>query len=130
MKADEVLRRYTAGERDFRRVNIRGQSFKGKDLSGADFSEADIRGTIFTNAYLKSSKFCGAKAGLQLYWTICLVIVSWILSGLSGILAGSTAYLASVVFDSNIANFFTGVVNSAHSVDLFYLLSPKLMVYD
>jgi hypothetical protein len=110
MKAEEVLRRYAAGERDFRRISLRGQSFKGKNLSGVDFSEADIRGAIFTNAYLKDSKFCGAKAGLQLYWTICLVIVSWILSGLSGILAGSTAYLASVVFDSNIANFFTGVV--------------------
>jgi uncharacterized protein YjbI with pentapeptide repeats len=51
MKADEVLRRYAAGERDFHRVNLRGQSFKGKDLSGADFSEADIRGANFTNAY-------------------------------------------------------------------------------
>ncbi len=43
MKAAEVLRRYAAGERNFRGVNLRGQSFKGADLSGADFSYADIR---------------------------------------------------------------------------------------
>ncbi len=65
MKADEVLRRYAAGERDFRGVNLRGQSFKGKDLSGADFSEADIRGANFTNAYLKDAKFCGDRQNLR-----------------------------------------------------------------
>ncbi|NEO59072.1 MAG: pentapeptide repeat-containing protein [Moorea sp. SIO4G2] len=39
MKANEVLEKYAAGERDFRRANLRGQSFQGKDLSGADFSQ-------------------------------------------------------------------------------------------
>ncbi len=41
VKASEVVKRYQQGERDFRRVSLRGQSFKGKDLSGADFSESE-----------------------------------------------------------------------------------------
>lgn len=35
MKASELLNKYAQGERNFQRVNLRGQSFKGKDLSGA-----------------------------------------------------------------------------------------------
>ncbi|AOY79250.1 pentapeptide repeat-containing protein [Moorena producens JHB] len=84
MKAKEVLTRYAAGERDFRRVNLRGQSFQGKDLSGADFSEADIRGTNFKNAILRETKFCKAVAGLQRPWAIGLLIVSLLLSGVIG----------------------------------------------
>src|SRR3712207_8693133 len=65
-----TLFRSEAGERDFRRVSLRGQSFKGKNLSGADFSEADIQGANFTNAKLWDANFKGAKAGLQHRWVI------------------------------------------------------------
>ncbi|ERN42634.1 putative low-complexity protein [Rubidibacter lacunae KORDI 51-2] len=91
--AKEVLRRYAAGERDFCRFNLRGQSFKNADLSGADFSEADIRGTNFSEATLCGANFSRAKAGLQRRWVVGLLAIAFVLATMAGILtfyAGST----------------------------------------
>ena len=106
MKADEVLKRYAAGERDFRHVNLQGQSFKGKNLSGADFSEADIRGTNFTNAYLKDANFSYARAGLEHHWVIFLIAISFLLVFLAGLSAVSAngvlrVQLTNPVFEQN-----------------------------
>ena len=101
MKASEVLRRYATGERDFRRINLRGQSFKGQDLSGADFSEADIRGTTFTNAILTSTTFTSAKAGLQRRWLMAQQIMAFVISVLSGALSVVLGVIiAALVFNS------------------------------
>ncbi|NER28231.1 MAG: hypothetical protein F6J89_11505 [Symploca sp. SIO1C4] len=100
MKASEVIKRYNSGERDFRRVSLRGESFKRQNLAGADFSEADIRGANFTNAKLRGAKFCDAKAGLQRRWATSLVISSWILAGISGILLTIAGYLVSFILNS------------------------------
>ncbi len=100
-KAKEVLRRYAAGERDFRGLNLRGQSFKGADLSGADFSEADLRSTKFNGSTLKGVNFTGAKCGLQKIWTILVLIISWISAGMLGIGSLSTAYLVLFIFEPN-----------------------------
>src|ERR687885_441784 len=85
MKADEVLKRYADGRRDFSGENLRGQSFKGKNLSGVNFSEADIRGANFTNATLQGANFRRAKAGLSHRWAIeaGVIIISLVLSALS-----------------------------------------------
>ena len=103
MKAAEVLKRYAAGERDFRGANLRGQSFKGENLSGADFSGADIRSANFTRARLCGANFSWAKAGLQKRWVTALVLVSWLLSGVVGSLSAFVGALILLAF-SNQAN--------------------------
>jgi uncharacterized protein YjbI with pentapeptide repeats len=100
MKASEVLNRYIAGERNFQRLNLRGQSFKGKDLSGADFSEADIRSTNFTGANLRGANFTGAKCGLQKCWMILSLNFCWLLAGVSGVFSVFSSSLVSVFTDS------------------------------
>ena len=95
MKASEVLRRYAAGERDFRRTNLRGQSFKGQDLSGADFSEADIRGANFSNASLKGANFTWSQAGIQKRWILAQLVFLVTLARLAGFLQNHfSAYFA------------------------------------
>ena len=111
MKAKEVLRRYAAGERNFQRVNLRGQSFKGQDLSGADFSEADIRGTNFKNANLQGVNFTGAKAGLQKRWVTFLLVISLFVSGIAGFCSFIMAFFVSMESSNPIHsnNFYIGL---------------------
>jgi uncharacterized protein YjbI with pentapeptide repeats len=98
MNASEVSRRYAAGERDFRRVKLQGQSFKGKDLSGADFSEADIRGANFTDAVLKNTCFLRAKAGVQRRWVLGQLLLLFVIAALSGVLQGYFGYFVAAYF--------------------------------
>jgi uncharacterized protein YjbI with pentapeptide repeats len=77
MKAQELLRRYAAGERDFRYANLHRQSLKGKDLSGSDFtgsnfSYADIRGVNFSRTILKDANLTGVNAGLRDGWVVAI----------------------------------------------------------
>ncbi|WP_371357470.1 pentapeptide repeat-containing protein, partial [Hydrocoleum sp. CS-953] len=98
-------RQYKEGEKNFRRKNLRGLSFKGENLSGADFSGADIRGTNFRGANLTGAKFCGAKGGLQKRWVVVLLIVVFILAGISGFFSAFTGYLISLIFDNSSLEF-------------------------
>ena len=83
---------------DFFNQNLRGRNFKGQDLVGANFSCADIRGANFTNANLIGANFSHAKAGLQRRWAIFLVLVSWLLSGVSGIIWFINGFTVSQIF--------------------------------
>lgn len=128
MKATEVLRRYEQEERDFRRVSLRGQSFKEQNLSGADFSETDIRSANFTSANLQRAKFCGAKAGLDKNWIVVLVISSFFLSALSGLLAtfGGGATAATLGGEFALTKGYTlgpGLTGVAVFVGLVFLFS-------
>lgn len=93
---------YLAMTKDYSGQNLRGRSFKGQNLEGANFSGADIRGCDFRNADLRETNFRNAKAGLQCRWVISLVIVSLVLSVLSGLLlvnAGSVTALSRSLTD-------------------------------
>ena len=81
MEAEELLRRYDAGERDFPKtnlfgVNLSGAHFEGSciydgifiesNLSGAGFFESNLRGSIFykanlNNTIMSDSTFHGAN---------------------------------------------------------------------
>jgi uncharacterized protein YjbI with pentapeptide repeats len=62
----EVLRRYQAGERDFRGADLSGLQFRGQTLAGVDFSGTDLRGTDFLEADLRRATFVGARFGLSM----------------------------------------------------------------
>ena len=71
MSAQEILRRYSNGERNFVGIEIpEGDSLRGADLSGAnfknswlsivDFRDAILRDVCFDNTNVKISDFRGA----------------------------------------------------------------------
>ena len=96
---------------DYSGQNLRGRSFKGQNLTGANFSKADIRGANFTNAILKGVDFTGAKAGLQRRWVIGLLIITLLLSALSGffsVIIGT--FIASYIFTDK-SNMIDAIVS-------------------
>jgi uncharacterized protein YjbI with pentapeptide repeats len=98
MKAQEVLRRYAGGERNFRNTNLRGANFKGQDLSGADFSGSDIRSANFTNATLRDANFTQAQGGLQRRWLAIQLCFIGLLAGISGMFQGVSGSLVEAIF--------------------------------
>ena len=99
MKAQEVLRRYAAGERSFCNANLRGANLRGKDLSGADFSGADIRSANFTNATLRGANFTKAQGGLQRRWMVMQLLLVTVIAGIAGVLQGFVGVIGSALLD-------------------------------
>jgi hypothetical protein len=82
---------------DYSGQNLRGRSFKGQNLTGANFSYADIRGTNFADANLMGANFSHAQAGLQPQQAIFLVIVSLLVSLMSGFISAFVSYRAAFI---------------------------------
>ncbi len=82
---------------DYSGQNLRGRSFRGLNLEFANFSGADIRSADFSGAILIDANFSDAKAGLQKRWAIFLVLVSWVLMGLSGFLSAYAGILVAAL---------------------------------
>ncbi|MGD1701806.1 pentapeptide repeat-containing protein [Dapis sp. BLCC M229] len=98
---------------DFSFQSLCGYSFKGQDLTGADFSHSDIRGTDFSNTLLCNAKFTDAKAGVPLHYRLGLVIISLLLSAISGLTAVLTAvFTGYLLFPYSISsdNFLASVI--------------------
>jgi len=63
MQAKEVLRRHVEGEREFKRLKLRGANFKGANLVGAIFDGCDLCGANYFRATLTE-----ARLGARLPW--------------------------------------------------------------
>jgi len=94
------LYKVPAMPQDFSGQNLRGRSFKGQNLEGVNFSGADIRSADFTGANLRNANFSHATAGLQRRWATFLLIVSWLLAGISGCILISIGVLLAYIFDA------------------------------
>lgn len=109
---------------DFSHLNLQGRSFKGQDLTGANFSYSDIRGANFTNAILKDAKFINAKAGVQPYWHVGLIIGSSLLAALSGLssLAIGVIALVALVTNNQPEGILVGIV-CIITLAVFYIVT-------
>ena len=84
LTAAELIRRYGAGERDFRRLDLRGLNLSRQQLAGADFSGADLRSTDFLEANLQGVNFADAIGGLRRRNGLIQGLFLFVAGGLSG----------------------------------------------
>jgi uncharacterized protein YjbI with pentapeptide repeats len=130
MKAQELLLRYAAAERNFRYANLRGQNFRGKDLSNIDLSYADIRGINFNFAILRDANFTQAKTGLQLHNKLILLVTSLV----TAIILGSVLSFSSNSIISKYLTFhaplsiITPVILAFFSIFLVIIRQPLFVV--
>jgi uncharacterized protein YjbI with pentapeptide repeats len=80
MTAQEVIKRYHKGERNFSGLNLSGQSFKEQNLSGSDFSGSHIRSTNFAKANLSQTNFSNTVGGIQKRWLLVQRLLVWLMN--------------------------------------------------
>ncbi|MEL6813909.1 MAG: pentapeptide repeat-containing protein [Cyanobacteria bacterium J06598_3] len=133
MKAKELLSRYRSGERNFRGVDLSGESLRGMnlagiDLSGANLNKTDLRSTKFTDARLVGTQLCEAKTGTQRRWMVLTLGVAMVLSAITSLFLGliTVLFLSSIVESTgNIADSRWGSV----AFGIFGLGSVAITLY-
>lgn len=106
LSAEEVLRLYAEGNRDFRGIILRGGNFCEADLSGADFAGADIRGAKFGDANLKTANLNHIQAGCDRWRVRVRLLCVGMIAGLAGLLQGFAAISLASLFASDNLNVF------------------------
>ena len=97
LTAAELIRRYGAGERDFRRLDLRGLNLSRQQLAGADFSGADLRSTDFLEANLQGVNFADAIGGLRRRNGLIQGLFLFVAGGLSG---GLNFFMLVILYSS------------------------------
>ncbi|MBD2194121.1 MULTISPECIES: pentapeptide repeat-containing protein [Calothrix] len=100
---------------NFSGQSLQGRDFRGQNLTGADFSNADIRGANFTDAILKNANFQNAQAGLTIKGVFGLVLLTLLVTELSGFISG-------------FAPVFTGYILFPYSVTTDNLLALIIVI--
>jgi Pentapeptide repeats (8 copies) len=100
--------------------DLKNKSFRGQNLSGHNFTGADVSGVDFTGTTLKNADFTDAKAGLPKLFLIRLLLITILLSFLSGFIA---AYAGAVL-----GNLFNTINSNNLSIGIFALTGLILFV--
>ncbi|GAX45345.1 hypothetical protein NIES4075_63660 [Tolypothrix sp. NIES-4075] len=113
---------------DFTSAILRGADFTNANLRGADFTNADIRGTKFIKANLRGANFTDAKAGVKKSWLIVVLVVSFLLFGLSGFSYSLAGHLVTLLTDFNYLESPTLVWKILIIIPFFFITSRHIII--
>lgn len=85
LTAGELFKRYAAGERTFRGVNLSGQKLRGAVLSDIDISDSDLRSTDLREANLTRANLTGCRMGRTMHWTIFYLLLLMTIAAFLGL---------------------------------------------
>ena len=122
LTAAELIRRYGAGDRDFRRLDLRGLNLSRQQLAGADFSGADLRSTDFLEANLQGVNFADAIGGLRRRNGLIQGLFLFVAGGLSG---GLNFIMLGILYSS----LYSGIGSMRSSLGLWPSLLAGVIIF-
>ncbi len=122
LTAAELIRRYGAGERDFRRLDLHGLNLSRQQLAGADFSGADLRSTDFLEANLQGVNFVDAIGGLRRRNGLIQGLFLFVDGGLSGSL---NFFMLAILYGL----LYSGSVSMRSSLGLWPSLLAGVIIF-